>query len=135
MNNTTLNSNFTYNSAQPQANDNQTTIINYLYGVEFIIGTILNTLTLIVVCARKSLRNASSFVFVGFIAAANLIIMFTNAMPKFVQELASSDWNSSNLPWCKVSLFFQIFSFNWSAWLLVSILVKTYMISIHSFCK
>lgn len=124
MNSTTSNSSMTYNSSLPQINSNQTSILNYLYGAEFIIGTILNTLTLIVVCSRKSLRNASSFVFVAFIAAANLIIMLTNAMPNFVQELTSSDWNSNSLAWCKVSLFFQIFSFNWSAWLLVKIIIQ-----------
>lgn len=119
------NSNYTNNS---RTNSNDYSTYNYIYGVEFIIGTILNSFT-IIVCMRKTLRKIPSFVIVTWIAIANLVILITTSMPNFVQQLTSSNWNNNNLPWCKVSFFFQIFSYSWSAWLLVK--TKTKIITLN----
>ena len=100
-------------------NDSLSTVTNYLYGVEFMIGIILNPLT-ILICCRKSLRKTPSFVVTTFIALLNSVLLLTTALPSFIGQFLSSPLNS-NLYWCKLSLYFGIVTSNWDAWLLVSL--------------
>lgn len=92
-------------------------IFDYLYGCEFFVGMLLNALT-IITCSSKPLRRTPSFIVVNFISLANVIILAMVALPKFLNQLISSSFYL-NLVWCKIALFFQIFSNNWAAWLVV----------------
>ena len=105
------------NNHGPGPGPDSTEFINYLYGVEFMIGIILNPLT-ILICCRKSLRKTPSFVITAFIALVNTILLSTTALPSFFGHFLSSSLNS-NLVWCKLSLYFGIVTSNWIAWLLV----------------
>lgn len=112
------NSNFTNKTQSITENGYISLIFICLYGVELILGTSLNVLT-IVVCMRKSLRKTSSFVIATFVAIANLLVLIMVVMPNFIEPLTGLNWESVNLVWCKSSAFFFILSYNWSGWLLV----------------
>ena len=96
-----------------------TEFINYLYGAQFMIGIILNPLT-ILICCRKPLRKTPSFVVTAFIALLNTVLLITTALPSFIGHFLTYSLNS-NLAWCKLSLYFGIVTSNWIAWLLVSL--------------
>lgn len=105
--------NYHWNQSQP--NNSRTEVLNYLFGCEFFVGLMLNSL-LIIVCLQRSLRSKPTFIITTFIGFANIIILSMNSLPNFT----GSGLSFVNLAWCKLSLFFQIFSYNWGSWLLVS---------------
>lgn len=92
-------------------------VYSILFGVQFVIGAILNAFT-IAVCLRKSLRKTPSFIITAFIGLSSIIILAMTALPNFIDQLTPYTFNS-NLIWCKLSFYFQIFSYNWAGWLLV----------------
>ena len=98
-------------------NSSPSTIISYLFGCEFLIGVILNSIT-IIVCVKSPLLKKPSFVITSFLALANILLLCLTAFEKFVQFIIPSLVN--NLVWCKTNLFFEVFCYNWCAWLLVS---------------
>lgn len=108
--------------------DYMASVFNIFYGAEFIVGTILNALT-IIVCMRNSLRKIPSFVIVTSIAIANLLILNLAIMPSFIEPLTGINWGWSNLVWCKFELFFNVFTYNLSGWLLVKIVLLAKILS------
>ena len=118
--------NFTNNSRN-QSSTNKIAMFdlvsNYLFGCEFFIGVILNSFTK-VICLRNSLIKKPSFIITAFIGLANIILLTFTAFGKFMLNIYPKAQNY-NLAWCKISLFFEIFTYNWCAWLLVSNFVLT----------
>lgn len=92
-------------------------VMNYLFGCEFFIGVVLNSFT-IIICLRSSLIKKPSFIITAFIGLANIILLSFRGFGKFIENIYPNA--QSNLAWCKISLFSEVFSYNWSGWLLVS---------------
>ena len=97
-------------------------VMNNLFGCEFFIGVVLNSFT-IIICLRSSLIKKPSFIITAFIGLANIILLSFRGFGKFIQNIYPDA--QSNLVWCKISLFSEVFSYNWSGWLLVSNFVLT----------
>lgn len=106
------------------------TVFDNIYGVESLLGSVLNVTT-IVVCCTKSLRKIPSFIIILFISLSNITILLTTGLPYLVEYYTSVDFTSTNLIWCKLNLFFQIFSYNWSSWLLVKIKLSTFYFLVY----
>lgn len=117
--NTVNSSNFSSNFSNASLSDeNPFPIYNYIKGAEFIVGLILNCLTIFVCVLSQQLRQTPCFIIAIFISVSNIIILSTTSLPDFVDQLTTLSFDS-NLAWCKMSYFFEMFSYNWAAWLLV----------------
>lgn len=94
------------------------TIIGYLYGADFLLGIMLNILT-IFVCNGKDLSKKNSFFILSCFSFTNIIMLCTVALPLFLNSLLNSLLEYQSLIWCKLSLFFYCFSFQFSSWIIV----------------
>lgn len=110
-----------YNATLLRQSPSNRLVYSVFFGIEFLIGLVLNAFT-ISVCLRKSLRKTPSFIISGFIGLSSIILLAMTALPTFLDQIILYSFKS-NLIWCKLSLFFQIFSYNWAGWLLVTILI------------
>lgn len=111
-----------FNDTPPRQVPPNRLVYSVFFGIEFLIGVVLNALT-IAVCLRKSLRKTPSFIISGFIGLSSIILLAMTALPTFLDQITPYSFKA-NLIWCKLSLFFQIFSYNWAGWLLVTIVIK-----------
>lgn len=95
-------------------------IIDLLYGLDIIYGLAFNSLILIV-CARKRLRQMSTFIFIAFSAFSNLLALVGYPFNNFLSQLLNQNSKYLDENWCKFSVFLNVFAFEWTIWLFVSV--------------
>jgi hypothetical protein len=104
--------------------DNETiTILSKLIGAYsislIIIGTIGNFCG-ILVCLRKSLRKTPTFVFIAFALASDIVTLYFWNVDHYLYGFHNYQIEDLSVELCRFATLFQTFSFQWSAWLLVS---------------
>ena len=84
------------------------------------IGTIGNFLG-VIVCLQNKLRQTPTFVFTAFSLANDIIALYFWNVDHFLYAFQNYQMEYISVNVCRLSIFMQMFSLEWSAWLLVSI--------------
>jgi hypothetical protein len=92
--------------------------LGIFYFVEIVVGTIGNLL-IILVSFRKRLRRVPTFVFIGFIAIADIIFLYGMPLFNALADTFQVNILFNNLIWCKIGFYLFFFPGQWSAWILV----------------
>jgi hypothetical protein len=91
-----------------------------------IIGTIGNAL-IFLICIKKEMRRINTFKFLAFISISDLIALYEWNLKHFIAAFFGIDFNFMSLAWCRLSLYLQYVTLQFSAWILVNI----YIIILH----
>ena len=85
-----------------------------------IAGTILNCI-IFLICKRQRLWRTSTFKLLAILSLNDIIGLYQWNLKHFIYSFFIVDFNFTNLPWCRISIFLQYFSLQYSAWILVLI--------------
>lgn len=85
-----------------------------------ITGTVFN-LIVFVICIRKRLWRTTTFKFLAILSLNDVIGLYQWNLKHFISSFFLVNFNYTNLPWCRISIFLQYLSLQYSAWILVSI--------------
>ncbi|CAF1044319.1 unnamed protein product [Brachionus calyciflorus] len=85
-----------------------------------IIGTISNFI-IFYICSKKPLRNISTFKFLSILALSDTLCLYGWNLTHFTVSYLNIDYNLIYLAICRIELFIQQTSLQYSAWILVSI--------------
>lgn len=98
-------------------------ILNHVLGIWSILlvclGTCSNLLCLYV-CTRKKMRKVPTFIFLAFITITDTISLYGWNLNHFIQAYWDFVLDDLNKIVCKCLTFYQCFSLQTSAWLLVN---------------
>ena len=86
-----------------------------------VIGSIGNVLCF-VVCSQQKLRTVPTFVFYLFLVMSDTMTLFWWNTDHYLLVYENYQLEELGIHACRSVTFFQLFSFQWSAWLLVIIL-------------
>ena len=92
-----------------------------------VLGTLLNVI-ICVVCLRKKLRDVNTFKFFAIISISDTIALYEWNLKHFMITFYNVDFNYTSLAWCRVNIFLQYLSLQFSAWILVRILFYNILI-------
>ena len=84
-----------------------------------VFGTIGNTFS-IFICLKHKLRTVPTFIFYSFLLISDTLSLFWWNMDHYLLVFENYQLEDLGLHACRTVTFFQLFSFQWSAWLLVS---------------
>ena len=98
---------------------NVTKVLGVFALIITIVGTLLNGL-IFYVCLRKKLRKVNAFKFFAMISITDIIALYEFNLKHFIVPFYGIDYNYISLTWCRISIFIQYVSLQYSAWLLVS---------------
>ena len=91
---------------------------DYVFGVEVVFGLVGNSI-ISALCFKQELRRVPTFVFIGFIAAADSLGLLSIPLTNILGNVFDFFPIFTNLVWCKITFFLMLFSFQWSSFLLV----------------
>ena len=91
-----------------------------IYSICIIVIGTLGNLSGAIVCSRKSLRQTPTFIFIGFALVSDILSMYWWNIDHFLQAFQFYQLEDISVNFCRLVTFFQAFSLQWSAWLLVS---------------
>ena len=84
----------------------------------FLVGTIGNLLTILVLSQRKN-RHTSTAIFLLFLAISDIMILFTSYVSEWTFTMWKFDFREVNGALCKIHVFCTYFSLQFSSWILV----------------
>ncbi|RNA11052.1 FMRFamide receptor-like [Brachionus plicatilis] len=85
-----------------------------------IAGTVLN-LVVFGICIRKRLWRTSTFKLIAVLSLNCIIGLYEWNLKHFIDPFFGVDFNFTSLSWCRLSIFLQYFSLQYSAWIHSSI--------------
>ena len=85
-----------------------------------VFGTIFNGFSLFI-CLKRSLRIIPTFVFYSLLLVSDTLTLFWWNIEVYLVVFELKQFEDYNIHLCRVTTLLQVFSFQWSAWLLVSI--------------
>ncbi|CAF0789533.1 unnamed protein product [Brachionus calyciflorus] len=100
--------------------------LGFLALLLFIFGFIGNTQT-ILVCKRKALKNITTFKFLMAISTSDIFALSVWNMNLFLRAYFGIVQEYLSLTWCRISIFFQYSSLQFSVWVLVFLSIDRYL--------
>ncbi|XP_074650174.1 thyrotropin-releasing hormone receptor-like [Tubulanus polymorphus] len=104
----------------------------YVYGLPIIIiiGTIGNTISLIVLCQR-TMRQTGTYFYMAILAVADTAVLYLNGLRKWIYFLTGFDLNQVSDAGCKTMSFVNYWTFDFATWILVAMTVDRFL-AVHS---
>ena len=88
-----------------------------------IVGTIGNVL-IFSICIKKEMRKINTFKFFAFISISDCLALYEWNLKHFIAAYFGIDFNFMSLAWCRLSLYLQYVTLQFSAWILVYIYIS-----------
>ena len=84
-----------------------------------VFGVIGNAFTCFV-CLQKRLRNKNTFLLLAILSVCDIGSLLVWNLDQFLLAFYKFQHEYASLWWCRLAVFFQYFTLQYSAWLLVS---------------
>lgn len=91
-----------------------------------ILGTLGNLFT-IYICMRKKLRQITTFIFLGFMTFSDTFALYIWCLDHFLEVFFNFSVEKHSIWSCRVAIFIQYVSLEWSSWLLVGLSVDRWL--------
>lgn len=95
--------------------------MSILYGFQFIVATVLNSLIIIAFLRSNALQKVPTSILVSLVSFINLIQLFGISLIWFINLIFNLRLETNSWTWCKFNSFFQLFTFHWFSFIFVSI--------------
>lgn len=110
-------------------------IMSILYGLQFIVASVLNSLIIIAFLRSNTLQKVPTSILVSLVSFINLVQLFGVSLIWFINLIFDLHLETNSWTWCKFNSFFQLFTFHWFSFIFVSIPVDLCLNMKYVYCR